>query len=401
MRSGVVDRTKRRADSRSAGLQEHVGAATERSQLLRCSSVTDTGGFRSARRSGRREPRFWFFDLVQKPGRLWARDRASCARESRRALIDGSRRYAGAVAEWSAEVTVDRDLAYRLIAGQFEALQPAELRLLPEGWDNTVWLVDRCWVFRFPRREVVIPGIEREMTLLPRLASLLPLPIPRPVFLGRPADGFRWPFLGAALIPGTETADSACSDADRCRLARPLAAFLRALHDGGTAAAVDPAGELPSDPMGRGDMKLRVPRTAERLAEVERLGMWRAPQSVHDVLDAAGGLGTPDPSALVHGDLHIRHLLVDDDCGAAGVIDWTDICRGDPAIDLPLFWSLLPVAGRDEFLDTYGTVTHAQLLRARVLAVFLSATLAVYAHHKGIPNLEREAIAALERTVVD
>jgi aminoglycoside phosphotransferase (APT) family kinase protein len=312
-----------------------------------------------------------------------------------------SRRYAGAVHEWSAEVTVDRDLAHRLIAGQFDALRPAELRLLGEGWDNTVWLVDRRWAFRFPRREAVIPGIEREMALLPRLAPLLPLPIPRPVFFGRPADGYRWPFFGAALIAGTETADSACSDADRCQLARPLAAFLRALHHGGTAAAVDPASELPNDPMGRGDMKLRVPRTAERLAEVARLGIWRAPRSVHYVLDAAHGLGAPDPSALVHGDLHIRHLLVDDQCGAAGVIDWIDICRGDPAIDLSLFWSLLPAAGRDEFVDAYGTVTDAQLLRARVLALFLSATIAVYARHKGMANLEREAIAALVRTAAN
>jgi len=85
---------------------------------------------------------------------------------------------------------------------------------------------------------------KREMALLPRLAPLVPLPIPTPVFFGRPSDGYRWPFFGAALIPGTETADAACSDADRCRLARPLAAFLRALHDGDTAAAVDPAGEL-------------------------------------------------------------------------------------------------------------------------------------------------------------
>lgn len=65
------------------------------------------------------------------------------------------------------------------------------MRLLSEGWDNTVWLVDGRWVFRFPRREGVIPGIEREMVLLPRLA---PLPIPVPVF-GRPAEGYRWPFL--------------------------------------------------------------------------------------------------------------------------------------------------------------------------------------------------------------
>ncbi|MBV8711298.1 MAG: phosphotransferase [Solirubrobacterales bacterium] len=303
--------------------------------------------------------------------------------------------------EWSAEVTVDRDLAYRLIAGQFDSLEPVELRLLSEGWDNTVWLVDGRWVFRFPRREVVIAGIEREMAVLPRLARLVPLPIPIPVFFGRPVDDYRWPFFGAALIPGMETADSACSDADRCRLAGPLAGFLRALHDGDTAAAVDPTGELPSDPMGRGDMEQRVPLTEKRLSEVERLGMWRAPGSIHEVLDAARGLGTPESSALVHGDLHIRHLLVDDDCGAAGVIDWIDICRGDPAIDLPLFWSLLPAVGRGEFLDTYGTVTDAQLLRARVLALFLTATLAVYAHHEGLANLEREAIASLERTTVD
>jgi len=305
------------------------------------------------------------------------------------------------VHEWSAEVTVDRDLAYRLIAGQFEALDPAELRLLSEGWDNTVWLADQRWVFRFPRRAVVIPGIEREMALLPRLAPLVPLPIPTPVFFGQPADGYQWPFFGAALIPGKETADAACSDADRCRLARPLAAFLRALHDGNTAVAVDPAGDLPGDPMGRADMELRVPRTAERLTEMERLGLWRAPGSVHDVLDAARELGEPEPSALVHGDLHIRHLLVDDGCRAAGVIDWIDICRGDPAIDLPLFWSLLPAAGRAQFLDAYGTVTEAQLLRARVLALFLSATLAVYAHHEGMASLEREAIGALERAAVD
>jgi aminoglycoside phosphotransferase (APT) family kinase protein len=250
-------------------------------------------------------------------------------------------------------------------------------------------------------REAVIPGLEREMALLPRLAPLVPLAIPTPVFIGRPADGCRWPFFGAALITGTEVADAACSDADRCRLARPLAVFLRALHDRDTAAAVDPAGGLPDDPMGRGDMELRVPRSTERLAEVERLRLWRAPGAVHDVLDAARGLAAPEPSALVHGDLHIRHLLVGDDCEAAGVIDWIDICRGDPAIDLPLFWSLLPAAGRAQFVDAYGTISDSQLLRARVLALFLSATLAVYAHDQGMAGLEREAIAALEMTALD
>ena len=302
--------------------------------------------------------------------------------------------------EWSAEVNVDGDLAYRLIAGQFGAVELAELRLLGEGWDNAVWLVDRRWVFHFPRRAVVIPGLEREMALLPRLAPLVPLPIPMPVFFGRPADRYPWPFFGAALIPGRELADAACADAARGRLARPLATFLRVLHGSDVAAAVDPGGELPSDPTGRANMKLRVPRAVERLAELERLGLWRAPATVHELLDAARALPAPEPSALVHGDLHIRHLLVDASCGPAGVIDWVDICRADPAIDLPLFWTL-PPAARTEFVDVYGTITDAQLLRARVLALFLSATLAVYAHHEGMPTLEREAVAALARAATD
>jgi aminoglycoside phosphotransferase (APT) family kinase protein len=289
---------------------------------------------------GSKETRFSGRDLHPLEGELPSQrpcDRVeTCLRGCGSAwLINDSRRYAGAVHEWSAEVTVDRDFAYRLIAGQFHSLEPVELRLLSEGWDNTVWLVDGRWVFRFPRREAVIAGIERETALLPRLAPLLPLPLPTPVFFGRPADGHPWPFFGAAQIPGMEIADSACSDADRCRLARPLAAFLRALHDGDTVAAVDPAGELPSDPMGRADMALRVPLTERRLSELDRLETWRAPESVHEVLDAARGLGAPQTSSLVHGDLHIRHLLLDDNCGAAGVLTGSTSAGAIPRLTCP------------------------------------------------------------------
>ena len=48
-------------------------------------------------------------------------------------------------------------------------------------------------------------------------------------------------------------------------------------------------------------------------------------------------------------------------------------------------------------LAAYGPVGEEQLLRSRVLAVFLCATLALYARHEGMPSLEREAIGGLER----
>jgi aminoglycoside phosphotransferase (APT) family kinase protein len=78
------------------------------------------------------------------------------------------------VREWAAEVAVDEALARRLIGAQFPDLEVRSLSLLGQGWDMTVWLVDDRWVFRFPRRERVIPGLINEIAHLPRLAPVLP-----------------------------------------------------------------------------------------------------------------------------------------------------------------------------------------------------------------------------------
>lgn len=297
--------------------------------------------------------------------------------------------------EWSAEVTVDADLARRLIAEQFPELALNTLRLLGEGWDTTVWLVDDEWAFRFPRRQYVIAGIENEMAVLPRLAPLLPLPIPNPTLLGRPSDGFRWPFYGAPFLPGRELADAGLDESERVRLAGPLAKFLRTLH------TLELDIELPVDPVRRADMGHRVRSTRKRLEELESLGLWSPPEILSEVLAAAERLPTPTPTAVVHGDLHLRHLLVDDGGAPTAVIDWIDLSRNDPCVDLVLFWSVLPPAGRVAFLDAYGAVSEEQLLRARVLALFLCGTLAVYGESEGMESLVREAAEGLARTAAD
>lgn len=296
--------------------------------------------------------------------------------------------------EWAAEVTVDAALARQLIGEQFPELELRSLRLLGEGWDMTVWLVDDRWVFRFPRREMVIPGLMNEIAYLPRLASLLPLPIPNPIHLGQPSAGYHWPFYGAPFLPGRELADAELDDAACVALARPLGEFLRTLHRSNLDA------DLPLDPVRRADMTFRVPKTRERLAQLDDLGLWKAPPEAHDVIDAAVRLGPPEPTAVVHGDLHLRHLLVDDHGQPTAVIDWIDLSRSTPGVDLALYWSLLPQEGRAEFREAYGPITDEQLLCARILALFLCGTLAVYGHHEGMPTLKREALAGLDRTVL-
>ncbi len=303
------------------------------------------------------------------------------------------------MAEWSPEHVVDERLARRLIWTQFGQLTGAAIEPLGEGWDSTVWLVDGCWSFRFPRREVVVPGLEREIAVLPLLASLLPAPIPVPELIGRPADGYPFPFVGAPYLPGVEPFQAEPSDAGRIALAAPIARFLRALHSVDPDAHPVTAG-LPLDGNRRSDMPFRVEFTRRRFDELSELGMWEAPSSVRELVESAISLGPPAAPRIVHGDLHLRHVLIDGG-RFSGVIDWIDVGRADPAVDLPLYWGFVPPAGRPAFRDAYGEIGPDQLLRARVLAIFLWSTIAIYGRREGLPALELEAIAGLQRAVTD
>lgn len=291
---------------------------------------------------------------------------------------------------WEPEIAVDPGLCRRLLEEQFPHLAGQQVRLLGAGWDNTVYAVGEEWVFRFPRRQVVVTGLEVEIDVLPDLAPLLPLPIPVPQHIGVPSADFPWPFFGARMLPGIELCDA--PEGSRERPASQMGRFLRQLHSHEVVNALGAC--LKDNPTRRADMELRVPLTVERLATIERL--WRAPEHVHTLLDEAIALPQPEPKAVCHGDLHFRHILVDGG-RVSGVIDWIDLCRGDPALDLQLVWSVLPPAARGTFFAAYGDVEDRTLLRARVVALFLSAALLEYAHHEGLPSVEREALASLER----
>jgi aminoglycoside phosphotransferase (APT) family kinase protein len=159
--------------------------------------------------------------------------------------------------DWDAEVAVDESLVRGLIAEQFPELDASSARLLGEGWDNAVWVVEEQWAFRFARRQIAVPGVEREIGLLPMLAPLLPVPIPVPTFVGEPSERFPWPFFGALLLRGVEPAETELRDADRTAVGADLGRFLRALHD------VELEVELPYDFNRRADMAFRAALTRE------------------------------------------------------------------------------------------------------------------------------------------
>ena len=298
---------------------------------------------------------------------------------------------------WDAEHEISPHAAAQLVAAQFPQLAGADVVPLAAGWDNTVHLVAGAWAFRFPRRAVALPGFLRETALLPALAPALPVPVPVPVWVGRPGNGFPWPFTGSRLLPGVELAAAGLADAARAQLAGQLGELLAVLHDPALAARLGDG--LPHDPNARADPAARIARTLPWLEHLCEKGLWAGDRAVDALFADAAPLGpsTARP-ALVHGDLHVRHVLVDGP-SCSGLIDWGDVCLADPSVDLALACAAFDGATRDRLLAAYGSVDGVTELRARVLAVSLSAALAGAAQAQAQHALRDEALRGLARAV--
>jgi aminoglycoside phosphotransferase (APT) family kinase protein len=248
------------------------------------------------------------------------------------------------VPEWDADVEIDEALVRALLGEQFSELGAHSVTLVGEGFDNSVWAVDEQWAFRFPRRAIAVPLVVREVSVLPRVASLLPAPVPVPTFVGTESELFPRPFFGHRLLTGVEPTDARLTDAQRAVLGVGVGQFLRALHASATREAADRERALPVDPNRRAEMPFRVQMTRDRLGAIE--GLQQATRRrVEQILAAAEKLAPSTTEVLLHGDLHVRHVLVEQGT-LSGVIDWGDVCVGDPSIDLLFVWSVLPPDAR-------------------------------------------------------
>jgi aminoglycoside phosphotransferase (APT) family kinase protein len=80
--------------------------------------------------------------------------------------------------------------------------------------------------------------------------------------------------------------------------------------------------------------------------------------------------------------------VLTEDGAFSAVIDWGDMCAGDPACDLAALWMLLPERrSRDDFIAAYGGFSDALMRRARGWAVAFAAMLT----DAGLINDERLA----------
>jgi len=202
-----------------------------------------------------------------------------------------------------------------------------------------------AWVLRAPRREDVRRTARVEHRALRLLTGRLPVAVPdwrlhgpRLVAYPRLAGEPAWSLGEAGVSWRFDPTDVPSAFTDS--LARILAALQRVSRQDVVAA------DLPALSLS----EIRDRRRARLHATVDALSPSPAQRDRWEAwLDAADGW-PPEP-ALTHGDLHPGHLLLDDSHAVVGVLDWTEVHLGDPAIDLATCYGSFGRRWLDQALD--------------------------------------------------
>ncbi len=295
----------------------------------------------------------------------------------------------------------DNEITAALIADLLRDQHPdlAGLPLTPgaRGWDNQLWRLGDDLAVRLPwatadAGELLL----KEHALLPALAPRLPLPVPVPQRLGQPSDRFPRPWIVTTWVAG-EPADRAPATR-AAEAADTLAAFLTALHHpapgGAPGGRNRRGGPLAGTDGGFGYL----------MKEAASHGLIADPRALRAVWDDA--LAAPEwtgPALWLHADLHPANLLTADG-NFCGVVDFGDLCAGDPACDLAAGWMLLPDGAIDRFHQAYSPAADAATLRRargwalwKALACLLIGDAGVHGRPGGKASWAPPATAALQR----
>ena len=270
---------------------------------------------------------------------------------------------------------ITEDLIRDLLREQHPDLADRPVKLGARGWDNQVWRLGDDLAVRLPwATEAADALLRKEYAWLPGLAPHLPLPTPVPQRLGEPSERFPRPWLVTTWVPG-EPADRAPATRG-AEAAVALADFLTALHRPAPEGA--PEGHDRGGPLAD-----HTEGFLRGLASAADMGLIPDPDAVRAVWeDAVAAPEWAGPAFWLHGDLHPANVLTTNGT-LTGVIDFGDLCAGDPAYDLAAAWILLPDGAADLFHETYRPTPDAATLRRARGCALMRALGGIHIGHAG------------------
>ncbi|QXE00774.1 phosphotransferase [Terribacillus sp. DMT04] len=179
------------------------------------------------------------------------------------------------------------------------------------GWDHQVYVINQRWILRVPRHRRSISKEEGKLLKDLRARTTVALPSWRVCTTADGQEAMLYPY-----IPGRPI-HARMSKSDLKQAARQLGSFLTELH--------------------RVSVTFKLPRRDktyyDRFLNQIRTFYPKLPNRVAAYTEKLFSNYQPTYSSVVHGDLRPAHLLAEQPFRKLGVLDFSDMHMGDPAID--------------------------------------------------------------------
>lgn len=291
------------------------------------------------------------------------------------------------------EIDVDESLVRRLLGSlpdPLAHLRGAPVERVATGWDNSVWRLGSDasaeYAVRIPVRAAAAPMIETATAWVAAASEPLRehgITVPVPIHCGPPTAGLPWSWSLVTWVPGTLLSEHPV--AHRAPAALALAQSLPHFHRPASPAA--PVSASRGVPLA--SRRHLITRSEPGAREV--LGNRVVGDLLAIIAAAEAAPAWPHAPTWCHGDLHDRNLTLHrrttrqgPGCatGAAhpadtggrragatvGVLDFDDLTRGDPAVDLRVLWIAFDEPTRAQAmarLEASGAYDPAIWIRAR------------------------------------
>ncbi len=197
---------------------------------------------------------------------------------------------------------------------------------IDEGWDHEVIILDNKTVFRFPIEDDYAGLLQTENKVQNYIASKLSVRIPKYEYI--PKD---FSFVGYQMVPGIQLRKAdfdVLSPESYDILTSQLSEFLSTIH------TLDVTNENlggVSNSYLADDQKLIRSHTETRLKPLLSQEDYTYTLEILDEVDDL--LAQDLPGVFIHNDIANQHLIWDEPGKQLGIIDFSDMCIGDPATD--------------------------------------------------------------------
>jgi len=232
---------------------------------------------------------------------------------------------------WEQGCMIKENTVKEILVEQFEFSENIVVRELSSGWDSSAFLIDNLYVFRFPKREDVEKQLEMEKIVLEILAHSKKFFVrfPKFIYQGHPSKYYPFKFIGYEIIDGKEV--HFLKGYGKCVL-NEMSDFINNLHS--------------IDDIVLENLKnhLKTLYTSYQWLKKHVCGLINSSEETfllkeeylfaQEILQNDKYENWHGKMVLTHSDLNTEHLFLDKKGNhLVGIIDWGDVCLGEPSRD--------------------------------------------------------------------